>query len=241
MANPVALVVGAGDALGGAVARRFAREGFTVCLSRRHGDKLEPLLERIREDGGTAHGFGSDARRAEQMAALVDGIEADIGPIEVAIHNIGANVKFGIQETTERVFFKVWELACLSAFHMAKAVAARMVPRERGTMIFTGATASVRGGAGFAAFAASMHGKRALAQSLARELQPKGIHVAHTVIDGPIDTAFTREMFPEMVAERPADGILQPDDIAETYFAIYKQKRSAWTHEVDMRPWVEPW
>ncbi len=241
MADKVALIVGAGDALGGAIARRFAREGLTVCVSRRNGDKLAPLLQRIEDEGGAAHGFGSDARRAEQMTALVDGIEADIGPIEVAVHNIGANVKFGILETTERVFFKVWELAALSAFHMAKAVATHMIPRGRGTMIFTGATGSVRGGAGFSAFAAGMHAKRALAQSVARELQAKGIHVAHTVIDGPIDTAFTREMFPELVAGRPADGILQPDDLAETYWTIHNQKRSAWTHEVDMRPWVEPW
>ncbi len=241
MSDRIALIVGAGDALGGAVARRFAREGFTVCVSRRNGDKLAPLLERIRDEGGTAHGFGSDARRAEQMNALVDGIETDIGPIEVAVHNIGANVKFGILETTERVFFKVWELAALSAFHMARAVAPPMIERGRGSMIFTGATGSVRGGDGFAAFAGGMHGKRALAQSLARELQPKGIHVAHTIIDGPIDTAFTREMFPDLVAERPADGILAPDDIAENYWMLHNQPRSAWTHEIDMRPWVEPW
>ncbi len=148
MSEPVALVVGAGNALGGAVARRFAKAGLTVCVSRRNADKLEPLLERIRADGGTVHGFGSDARRVERMTALVEGIERDIGPIEVAVHNIGANVKFDILETTERVFLKVWELACLSAFHMGKTVAAHMVPRGRGTMIFTGATASVRGGAG---------------------------------------------------------------------------------------------
>ena len=175
------------------------------------------------------------------MNALVDGVENEIGPIEVAVHNIGANVRFGILETTQRVYFKVWELACLSAFHLARAVAPPMIERGRGTMIFTGATGSVRGGDGFAAFAGGMHGKRALAQSLARELQPKGIHVAHTIIDGPIDTAFTREMFPDLVAERPADGILAPDDIAENYWLLHNQPRSAWTHEIDMRPWVEPW
>ena len=241
MSDGIALIVGAGDALGGAVARRFAREGFTVCVSRRNGDKLAPLLDRIRAEGGTAHGFGSDARREEQMNALVDGVENEIGPIEVAVHNIGANVRFGIIETTQRVYFKVWELACLSAFHMARAVARPMIERGRGTMIFTGATGSVRGGDGFAAFAGGMHGKRALAQSLARELQPKGIHVAHTIIDGPIDTVFTREMFPDLVAARPADGILAPDDVAENYWMLHNQPRSAWTHELDLRPWVEPW
>ena len=241
MSEKVALIVGAGDSLGGAVARRFAGAGFTVCASRRNGDKLTPLVDRIRAEGGTAHGFGSDARRAEQMEELVEGIERDIGSIAVAVHNIGANVQFGILETTERVFFKVWELASLSAFHMAQAVARRMVPRGHGTMIFTGATASVRGAAGYSAFAAGMHGKRALAQSLARELQPKGIHVAHIIIDGPIDAPFTRERSPEMVAERTADGSLAPDDIAGNYLMLHNQPRSAWTHELDLRPWVEPW
>ncbi len=241
MSDKIALIVGVGDALGGAIARRFAREGFIVCVSRRNGDKLAPLVDRIRAEGGTAHGFGSDARREEAMNALVGGVESEIGPIEVAVHNIGANVRFGIRETTQRVYFKVWELACLSAFHMARAVARPMIERGRGTMIFTGATGSVRGGAGYAAFAGGMHGKRALAQSLARELQPKGIHVAHTIIDGPIDTAFTREMFPDLVAARPADGILAPDDIAENYWTLHNQPRSAWTHELDLRPWVEPW
>lgn len=237
----VALIVGAGDSLGAAVARRFASQGFVVALSRRHGDKLAGLVAEIEGAGGRAHAFGSDARDEDQVVELIGVVERDIGPIEVAVHNIGANVQFGITETTTRVFLKVWELACKSAFLVGREVARPMLARGRGTILFTGATASVRGAAGFAAFAAGMHGKRALAQSMARELAPKGIHVAHIVIDGPIDTPFTRERFADLVAERPEDGILAPDDIAINYWNLYKQPRSAWTFELDLRPWVEPW
>ena len=237
----VALIVGAGDSLGAALARRFAGEGFAVALSRRHGDKLAGLVAEIEGAGGQAHAYGSDARDEDQVAELIAAVERDIGPIEIAVHNIGANVQFGITETTTRVFFKVWELACKSAFLIGREVAGPMLARGRGTILFTGATASVRGAAGYAAFAAGMHGKRALAQAMARELSPKGIHVAHIVIDGPIDTPFTRERFADLVAERPEDGILAPDDIAVNYWNLYKQPRSAWTFELDLRPWVEPW
>ncbi|MEA2929323.1 MAG: hypothetical protein QOG38_1751, partial [Hyphomicrobiales bacterium] len=139
------LVVGAGDATGGAIARRFAREGYVACVTRRHADKLEPLVKSIENAGGTARAFGSDARREEDVIALVDTIEREVGPIEVAVYNIGANVNFPIRETTSRVFFKVWEMACFGGFLMGREVAKRMVPRGRGTMLFTGATASVRG------------------------------------------------------------------------------------------------
>ena len=216
----VALIVGAGDSLGAAVARRFASEGFTVALSRRHGDKLAGLVAEIEGAGGQAHPFGSDARDEEQVIELIAAVERDIGPIEVAVHNIGANVQFPITETTTRVFFKVWELACKSAFLVGREVARPMLARGTGTILFTGATASLRGGAGFSAFAAGMHGKRALAQSMARELSPKNIHVAHIVIDGPIDTPFTRQRFADLIAARPEDGILAPDDIAVSYWNL---------------------
>lgn len=169
------LVIGAGDAMGGAIARRFAREGYIACVTRRDADKLQPLVEQIRAAGGEAHGFGSDARKEEEMVALVQKIEAEIAPIEVAVFNIGANVRFGITETTARVYFKVWEMACFAGFLMGREAARVMLPRGRGTIIFTGATASLRGREGFAAFAGAKHGLRALAQSMARELWPKGI------------------------------------------------------------------
>jgi NAD(P)-dependent dehydrogenase (short-subunit alcohol dehydrogenase family) len=237
----VALVVGAGDSLGGAIARRFAREGYALAITRRNPEKLADLVRLIEGEGGEVHPFGSDARREEAVAELVETVERDIGPIEVAVHNIGANVQFPITETTTRVYYKVWELACKSAFLIGREVAKRMVTRGRGTILFTGATASVRGAAGFSAFAGGMHGKRALAESMARELGPQNIHVAHVIIDGPIDTPFTRERFPDLIASRPPDGILLPDDIAENYWHLHCQKRSAWTHELDVRPFLEPW
>ncbi|MEN9315556.1 MAG: hypothetical protein RIS35_1949 [Pseudomonadota bacterium] len=235
------LVIGAGDATGGAIARRFAREGYVACVTRRDAAKLEPLVERIRADGGEAHGFGSDARKEEAMVSLVDRIEREIAPIEVAVFNIGANVRFPITETTARVYFKVWEMACFSGFLMGREAARVMTPRGRGTILFTGATASLRGRDGFAAFAGAKHALRALAQSMARELGPKGIHVAHPIIDGAIDTAWIRENFPERYALKDEDGIVNPDSIAETYWQLHRQPRDAWTHEIDLRPWRETW
>jgi NAD(P)-dependent dehydrogenase (short-subunit alcohol dehydrogenase family) len=235
-----ALVIGAGDATGGAIARRFAREGFTACVTRRNADKLAPLVARIESEGGKARAVGSDARKEEEMVALVETIEREVGPIEVAVFNIGANVRFPIRETTARVYFKVWEMACFAGFLMGREVAKVMVPRGRGTILFTGATASVRGSSGFAAFSGAKHGLRALAQSMARELGPQGIHVAHTVIDGAIDTEFIRSTFPERYALKERDGILNPEAISEAYWQLHLQHRSAWTHELDLRPWLEP-
>lgn len=235
------LVVGAGDATGGAIARRFAREGFIACVTRRSADKLEPLVERIRAEGGQAHGFGSDARKEDEVVALVARIEREIAPIEVAVFNIGANVRFPVVETTERVYRKVWEMAALAGFLVGREVAKAMLPRGRGTIVFTGATASVRGGAGFSAFAGAKHALRALAQSMARELGPQGIHVAHSIIDGAIDTAFIAENFPERYKLKASDGILDPEAIAEAYWQLHRQHRSAWTQELDLRPWTETW
>jgi NAD(P)-dependent dehydrogenase (short-subunit alcohol dehydrogenase family) len=240
-ARKAVLVIGAGDATGGAIARRFAREGLVACVTRRQADKLAPLIERIRADGGEAHGFGSDARKEDEMSALVAHVEAEIAPIEVAVFNIGANVRFTVAETTERVYRKVWEMGALAGFLMGREVAKAMLPRGRGTILFTGATASLRGSAGFAAFAGAKHALRALAQSMARELGPQGIHVAHIVIDGAIDTAFIAENFPERYALKASDGILDPDAIADNYWQLHRQQRSAWTHEMDLRPWSEKW
>ena len=212
------LIIGAGDATGSAIARRFAREGYVACVTRRSEDKLAPLLEQIRSEGGEAYGFGSDARKEEEMVALVQKIEAEIAPIEAAIFNIGANVRYGITETTARVYYKVWEMACFGGFLMGREAAKVMLPRGRGTIIFTGATASLRGRDGFAAFAGAKHALRALAQSMARELWPKGIHVAHPVVDGAIDTEFIRSNFPERYATKDQGGIVDPDHIADMYW-----------------------
>jgi NAD(P)-dependent dehydrogenase (short-subunit alcohol dehydrogenase family) len=238
----VALIVGAGDATGGAIARRFAKGGYTVCATRRHLDKLQPLIAQIEAEGGKAHGFASDARKEEEVVALVEQIESTIGPIEVLVFNIGANVPSSILEETARKYFKIWEMACLGGMLNGREVAKRMVAREgehKGTIIFTGATASLRGSANFAAFSGAKHALRALAQSMARELGPRGIHVAHTIIDGAIDTEFIRENFPQRYALKSEDGILNRDHIAENYWMLHRQPRDAWTHELDLRPWSE--
>jgi NAD(P)-dependent dehydrogenase (short-subunit alcohol dehydrogenase family) len=238
------LVVGAGDGVGGAVARAFAREGLAVCVTRRprNIDQLEALTQDIRAAGGEAHPFGVDAREEAEMVGLVDRIEAEIGPLEVVVFNIGANVRFPAVETTSRVFTKVWEMAAYSGFLAGREAARVMTPRGHGTILFTGATASVRGGAQFSAFASAKHGLRAVAQSFARELGPKGVHVAHVVIDGAIDGVFTRTNRGDQVEELLArDAILRPDEIARNYVWLHRQQRSAWTHEMDLRPWSEPW
>ncbi len=241
--SSVALVIGAGDATGGAIARRFARAGLVACVTRRSADKLQPLVEQIRAEGGRAHGFASDARKEDDVAALIGNIETTIGAIEVLVFNIGANAPSSVLNETARRYFKIWEMACLAGFLNAREVAKRMVSRpgagHKGTIIFTGATASLRGSANFAAFAGAKHALRALAQSMARELGPQGIHVAHVVVDGAIDTAFIRDGFPERYALKDQDGILNPDHIADAYWMLHQQPRDAWTHELDLRPWME--
>jgi NAD(P)-dependent dehydrogenase (short-subunit alcohol dehydrogenase family) len=237
------LVVGAGEGVGGAVAAAFAASGLTACLTRRprHISELEAQAEAIRQAGHQARAFGVDARDEADMAALVDRIEADIGPLEVAVFNIGANVRFPITETTTRVYTKVWEMAALAGFLTGREAARVMRPRRRGTIIFTGATASLRGRQGFSAFAGAKHSLRALAQTLARELGPEGIHVAHVVIDGAIDGAFTRGNLPQYADSLASDAILLPAEIAKNYVWLHQQHRSAWTHELDLRPWCEAW
>lgn len=240
-AKGVALIIGAGDATGGEIAKRFARGGYIACMTRRNADKLAPLIEEIEQQGGTAFGFASDARKEEQVVELMERIESEIGPIEVLVFNIGANVPCSILEETARKYFKIWEMACFGAFLTGREAAKRMVTRERGTIIFTGATAGIRGAAGFAAFAGAKHALRALAQSMARELGPRNIHVAHVVVDGAIDTDFIKDTFPDLYAKKEQDGILNPVHIAENYWHLSQQPRDAWTHELDIRPWMERW
>ncbi|MBX9884751.1 MAG: SDR family NAD(P)-dependent oxidoreductase [Novosphingobium sp.] len=237
----VCLVIGAGDGLGGAIARAFARAGLTVCVTRRarHLDQLEALCAQIRAEGGAAHAFGVDARSEEETTALFDRIEREIGPIAVTVFNIGANVRFGIRETTARVFTKVWEMACFAGFLAGREAARVMAPRGKGTILFTGATGSLRGGAGFAAFAAAKHGLRAIAQSMARELGPEGLHVAHIVCDGAIDGTFLRSRVEDVSPLLEEDSVLKPEDAAEAFVWLHRQPRSAWTHELDLRPWQE--
>ena len=237
-------VVGAGDYIGAAIARRFAREGYVVFCGRRNGEKLAPLVAEIEAAGGSCVARTLDARQEDAVAAFMR--EADAAaPLEVAVFNIGANVNFPLLDTTERVFRKVWELACYAGFLTGREAARLMLPRGRGSIFFTGATASVRGGTGYAAFASAKFGLRAVAQSMARELGPQGIHVAHLVIDAGVDTAWVRERIQargDAAAHRlEPDALMDPASIAETYWQLHQQPRDAWTHELDIRPYGETW
>lgn len=242
--NATVAVIGAGDFIGAAIAKRFAAEGFTVFLGRRHGDKLAPLVAEIEAAGGRAVARSLDARREDEITAFL--AEADaLAPLEVCIFNVGANVNFPLLETTERVFRKVWEMACYGGFLAGREAARLMLPRGRGAIFFTGATASLRGGVGYAAFASAKFGLRAVAQSAARELGPRNIHVAHLIIDAAVDTAWVRQR----IAERESvatdaiapERLLDPASVGETYWQLYRQPPDAWTFETEIRPFGEKW
>lgn len=241
--KPSCLIVGAGDGVGAAIARAFAREGLAVCITRRprNLDQLEAVAASIRSEGGEAHAFGVDARVEAEMVALVNRIETEVGPLQVVVFNIGANVRFPVVDTTAQVYSKVWEMAALAGFFTGREAARVMGPRGKGTILFTGATASTRGGAGFSAFAGAKAALRQLAQSLAREMGPQGIHVAHVVIDGMIDGTFARSIAADIQTLLDEDAILKPDEIARNYVWLHNQQRSAWTFELDLRPWKETW
>ena len=239
MEDRAVIVMGAGNATGGAIARRFAREGYTACISRRNVEKLQPLVQRIEEAGGRVRAFGADARKEDQVQDMFRTVKEEVGPIEVCVFNVGGNVRFSLEETTSRVFYKVWEMGCFAGFLTGREAVRYMKPRGRGTILFTGATSSMRGASGFAAFSGAKFGLRSLAQSLAREFGPQGIHVAHIIIDGAIDTEWIQELFPQTYAKKEEEGILNPEEIAEAYWQLHLQKRSAWTQEMDLRPWME--
>lgn len=243
--NASVAVIGAGDFIGAAIARRFAAEGFIVVAGRRHAEKLAPLQAEIEAAGGRCVARGLDARREDDIAAFIAAAEA-AAPLEACIFNVGANVNFPILETTERVFRKVWEMACYAGFLAGREAARVMAPRGSGSIFFTGATASVRGGSGYAAFAAAKAGLRAVAQSMARELGPRGIHVAHLVIDSGVDTAWVRGRISASEGAGAArlnepDRLMRPESIAETYWHLHTQTRDAWTFETDLRPFAEQW
>jgi hypothetical protein len=243
--NATVAVIGAGDFIGGAIAKKFAAEGFTVFAGRRNGDKLAPLVTEVKAAGGRIFARSLDARQEADVTAFL--AEADReAPLEACIFNIGANVNFPLLETTERVFRKVWEMACYSGFLAGREAARLMEPRGRGAIFFTGATASLRGGVGFAAFAAAKFGLRAVAQSAARELGPKNIHVAHLIIDSGVDTAWVRERIKQHEGEAALDNLdpfrlMRPAAVAEAYWQLYQQPRDAWTFEMEIRPFGEKW
>ena len=241
--NASVAVVGAGDFIGAEIVKRFAAEGFAVFAGRRNGEKLEPLVKEVQAAGGAIFGRSLDARKEEEIGAFLKAAD-DCAPLEVCIFNVGANVNFPILETTERVFRKVWEMACYGGFLSGREAAKLMLPRGRGNIFFTGATASLRGGIGYAAFASAKFGLRAVAQAMARELGPKNIHVAHLIIDSGVDTAWVRERRAQIWGKEALDNpdlLMPPASVAGAYWQLYQQPKSAWTFELEIRPFGEKW
>jgi NAD(P)-dependent dehydrogenase (short-subunit alcohol dehydrogenase family) len=225
-----ALIVGAGAGLGAALVRCFAGNRMAVAAARRKTEALEPLMDEV---GGRA--YACDATEEADVGRLFESVTADLGAPDVVVFNAGAFVRKGILETEAAEFERCWRIGCLAGFHVGRAAAAIMAPRGAGTIIFTGATASLRGGANFHNLAVPKFGLRALAQSMARELGPQGVHVAHVIVDGQIMS----ERHAALAAARPDDALLSPDAIAGNYLHLHRQHRSAWTQELDLRPWVE--
>jgi len=238
-------LVGAGDAIGAAVARRFAEGGYTVCICRREAAKSQGLVDELKAKGHSIHAFSVDARQEAEVQKLFAEVEQSIGPIEVCLFNAGSNVNKPLIETTEKLFFKAWELACYAGFLVGREAARVMVPRGRGTIFFTGATASLRGGQGFAAFSAAKFGLRGVAQAMARELGPRNIHVVHLIIDAGVDSEAIHQRMKAAkgvdASDIPPDSLTKTSSIAEAYWFAHQQKRDGWTHELDLRPSVEKW
>jgi NAD(P)-dependent dehydrogenase (short-subunit alcohol dehydrogenase family) len=229
------LVAGAGQGLGKAVAKRFAQEGYAVALAARNEERLARLAAEL---GASA--FPADLTNETEVGELFQEVEARVGPIEVVSFIAATRVQGPFAELSAADFERVWRQSCLSGFLAGREAARCMLPRQRGTVIFTGASGSTRGRAQFAAFAAAKGGLRFMAQSMARELGPQGIHVATVLIDGAIDSERMRRDHGSRMEKLGADGALHPDAIADTYWQIHSQHRSAWSHEVDLRPWKEP-
>ena len=236
--RPIALVAGVGDGLGKAVACRFARAGHLAVLVARKEEKLERIAAEISAEGGAALVRAADLRDDDRIQAVFDDV-AELGRLDVVVFNAGAQHRQPFLEIDPVMFEKVWRLGCRAGFVVGQAAAKQMVEHGRGTIIFTGATSATRGGAEFTAFAAAKAGLRSIVQSMARSLGPRGIHVCHVVVDGVIDMPAIHERFPELVANLPEGGMLDTDAIADTYYALHRQDRSAWSLEVDVRPWCE--
>jgi NAD(P)-dependent dehydrogenase (short-subunit alcohol dehydrogenase family) len=243
--NGAVLLVGAGDAIGSAVARRFAEGGYKVCVARRDAAKSKGLVDELKAEGLTIHAFSVDARQEAEVQALFARVEKEIGPIEVCLFNAGSNVNKPLLETTEKLFFKAWELACYAGFLVGREAAKYMLARGHGTMLFTGATASVRGGVGFSAFASAKFGLRAVAQAMARELGPKNIHVVHLLIDAAVNSEAIHQRMKAAsginATDIPAGSLTETSSIAEAYWFAHRQAKDGWTFELDLRPSVEKW
>lgn len=249
MSKPVILVLGAGAGIGGHVAARFAREGYHAVLARRSdGEGLQRLVSAIKTNGDSATGMLVDASDDGAIEDMVARIESEIGPIDTALYNLGAQIgNRALSDTPHRTFELGWRLGCYGLFRLAHAMFPAMVERGKGTLLVTSATAAVRGNAGQHSHAAAMGGRRMLCQSLNAEFAPKGIHVAHVVVDGAVNAPDTLgrmlgDTFEAYKASKGEDGVLDPAAVAESYWHLAQQPRNAWTHELDLRPWSDvPW
>ena len=238
-ANGIAVIAGVGEGVGGAIARRFAKAGHHVVMFARNEEKLEAYAKEIRGQGGKATAMKVDLRSEQEVIDAVNRIEQDLGPIAVAIYNAGAQHKKPLLDITGDQFEKVWRLGCFGAFNFGREAIRHMAPRGAGTVLFTGATSALRGGATFAAFASAKFGVRAISQSMAREFGPKGIHVASVIIDGAVDMPAIHRLMPDFIKTLPPDGMLNTDAVADAFYAVHQQHRSAWTLELDVRPYSE--
>lgn len=241
MGKGCAVVVGAGTGTGAEVAKRFAAGGYAVALARRSVDALKPLVDEIEAAGGKASAYAVDAGNEQAVVELFEAADGDLGSVEVAIFNAAGFTMGPVVDTTVEVFTDMWRASSLGGFLVGREAARRMVPRQRGTIIFTGATAAMKASARFAAFAAGKHGLRAVAQSLAKEVGPQGIHVAHVIIDGIIDVPRVHESMPDLAKAKGEHGLVDPRAIADQYYALHEQPKSAWTFEMDLRPFKEEW
>ncbi len=237
-----AVIIGVGpeQGLGATLAKYFAAKGLHVYIAGRSKHKLQQVAEKIRQKGGSVSTVLADATLEQDVAQLFNMVRVDGYSIDIAVYNVDSNMPSPLLETTTETFTALWQQNCLAAFFFGKEAVNAMKDQQKGTLIFTGATASLRAKPPFTAFAVAKAGLRALAQGMAREFSPQGIHVVHAVIDGVIDGERARNQFPDYVKAKGQDGLIQLDAIAETYWAIHKQHPSAWTHELDLRPFKEP-
>lgn len=241
MDSRCAVVVGAGTGTGAEVAKRFASEGYAVAVARRNADALAPLIDEITQAGGTARAFAVDASDENAVVGLFDDAEGELGDVEVAVFNAAGFTTASVLDATVSDFEAMWRASSLGGFLVGREAARRMAPRGRGTILFTGATAAMKASARFTAFSAGKHGLRAVAQSMAKELSPQGIHVSHIIVDGVIDVPRVHESMPELAASKGEDGLIDPKSIAESYLMLHQQPRNAWTFELDLRPFGETW
>ncbi|MCZ6783075.1 MAG: SDR family NAD(P)-dependent oxidoreductase [Proteobacteria bacterium] len=238
-ANAIVVGVGASAGVGGALCRRFAREGLHVFAAGRTVEKLEALAQEIEGLGGTLTPVVTDATSEADVIRLFDTAEAAAGPPTIVVYNAGNNQFRPLLEMTAEFWEGVWRLCCFGGFLVAREAARRMVPAGGGTLLFTGATASIRARPPFTAFASAKAALRALAHGMAREFGPQGIHVGHVIVDGGIDGDQLNSRFPQFKESRGDDGMLNPDSIADAFWALHRQEKTAWTLELDVRPYKE--